>query len=107
MLPIQNIAASVLADVIRRQPPSRARTAFAWTVVAGPAMARATAVDLREHILYVTAKDARWAREINRAHDVVLARLQALLGSELRDLRVLLAHRASDLGPRPSDVSHA
>jgi hypothetical protein len=100
VLPVQNIAATVLADVIRRQPPSRARTAFAWSVVAGPAMARATSVDLRGHILYVTAKDTRWAREIHRAHDVVLARLQALLGSELEDLRVLLAPRTSDLDHR-------
>ena len=76
---MQNIAASVLADIIRRQPPSRERTTFAWGVVAGTALTRATSNELRGGVLIVTAKDARWAR------------LQSLLGGELRDLRVLTA----------------
>ena len=100
MHPVQNIAASVLADIIRRQPPSRERTSFAWSVVAGPALARASSVELRAGILFVTAKDARWAREVERARPGIRARLQSLLGSELRDLRVLLAAVTSALDPR-------
>ena len=38
MLPVQTIAATVLAEVIRRQPSSPARTSFAWTVAVGPAL---------------------------------------------------------------------
>jgi predicted nucleic acid-binding Zn ribbon protein len=98
--PVQNIAAGVLADLIRRQPPSRERTSFAWSVVAGPALARATSVELREGVLFVTAKDARWAREVERARAGIRARLQSLLGNELRDLRVFLARGTSALDPR-------
>jgi predicted nucleic acid-binding Zn ribbon protein len=100
--PVQNIAARVLSDIIRRQPPSRERTSFAWSVVAGPALARATAVELRGEVLHVTAKDARWAREVERAREGILSRLRSLLGNDLRDLRVLVGSRASDVGPRSS-----
>ena len=67
MLPVQNIATTVLAEIIRRQPASKERTAFAWSVAVGPALARATTVELRNARLVVTARDARWAREIERA----------------------------------------
>jgi hypothetical protein len=100
VLPVQNIAAGVLAEIIRRQPSSRERTSFAWSVVAGPALARAATVDLRGGILYVTPKDDRWTRELHRAGDTLLARLQALLGPELCELRVLSAPRSPNLEPR-------
>ena len=93
MLPVQNIASGVLAEIIRRQPSSRERTAFAWSVVAGSALGRAATVDLRDGILYVTPKDDRWTRELHRAGDTLLTRLQALLGPELLELRVLSAPR--------------
>ncbi len=40
------------------------------------------------------------AREVERARPGIRARLQSLLGSELRDLRVLLAAGTSALDPR-------
>jgi predicted nucleic acid-binding Zn ribbon protein len=82
MQPLQSFAAGVLADVIRRQPASPARTAFAWTVAAGPAMARAATVEARDGVLFVTPKDPRWSREITRASDTLLHRVQELLGSD-------------------------
>lgn len=82
MLPVQAIATTVLADVIRRQPHSAARTAFAWTVAVGPALARVTTVELRNRNLIVTARDAQWARELDRARGTILPRLQMLLGRE-------------------------
>jgi predicted nucleic acid-binding Zn ribbon protein len=82
VLPVQNIAPAVLAEIIRRQHPSSGRTAFAWSVAVGPALARATTVDLREGILYVTPKDDRWTRELARSRDTVLTRLQGLLGAD-------------------------
>jgi predicted nucleic acid-binding Zn ribbon protein len=100
VLPVQNIASGVLAEILRRQPSSRERTAFAWTVVAGPAVARAATVDMRDGILYVTPKDDRWTRELHRAGDSLLTRLQALLGPELREVRVLSAPRSPNLEPR-------
>jgi predicted nucleic acid-binding Zn ribbon protein len=69
-----------MADVLRRQPPSPARTAFAWQLAVGPALARCTAVELQGGVLLVCARDARWAREIARAAETVLPRMQQLLG---------------------------
>lgn len=83
MLPLQGFATTVVADVIRRQPLSPGKTSLAWTVAVGPAISRATSVELRDGILYVTPKDARWAAEVDRAAGTILARVQALLGAGL------------------------
>ena len=104
MLPLNHLATGVLAEVIRRQPASAARTTFAWSVAVGPAVARATTVELRDGVLAVTPKDPRWAQEIQRSCEVIVGRLCALLGPGAVDsLRVLDAPRTSHLGPR----SHA
>ena len=88
MEPFQSFSAAVLADVIRRQPPSSARTAFAWSVAAGPAMARAASVEARNGVLVVSPKDARWAREIERSSATLLSRVQTLLGREVTSLQI-------------------
>jgi hypothetical protein len=80
MQPLTTIAAQVLAETIRRQPASKERTAFAWTVAVGPAMSRASTVELRGRTLVVHPRDAGWAREIGRATATILPRLAALLG---------------------------
>ena len=82
VLPVQSFAPAVLAELIRRQPASKERTAFAWSVAVGPALARVTTVDLRDRTLTVTARDPRWARELERARETILARLQHLLGRD-------------------------
>ena len=81
MVPLQNFATGVLADVIRRQPPSQARTSFAWTVAVGPALARSTTATLSGALLTVRARDARWAKEVERAAETILKRMQHLLGA--------------------------
>jgi predicted nucleic acid-binding Zn ribbon protein len=82
MLPVQTIATSVMAEIIRRQPASKERTAFAWSLAVGPALSRATTVELRNARLFVTARDPRWALEIARANDTILKRVQLLLGQD-------------------------
>jgi len=82
MLPVQTIAASVMAELLRRQPASKERTAFAWSIAVGPALSRATTVELRHARLFVTARDPRWALEIERATETILKRVQLLLGPE-------------------------
>jgi predicted nucleic acid-binding Zn ribbon protein len=82
MLPIQNFAGGVLAEIIRRQPASKERTAFAWQLAVGPALARVTTVELADGVLNVTTADPRWTREIRRARDVIVERLQNLLEPE-------------------------
>jgi predicted nucleic acid-binding Zn ribbon protein len=89
VLPIQQFSAGVLADIVRRQPPSPARTSFAWQLAVGPAIARVTTVDLADGVLTVRASDARWGREIARARPMILGRLQEILGlGEVKGLRV-------------------
>lgn len=80
MVPLQHFATNVLAEVVRRQPASPARTAFAWQIAVGAALARSTTVSLDGGVLRVRARDARWAREIERAADTILERVQHLLG---------------------------
>jgi predicted nucleic acid-binding Zn ribbon protein len=79
---VQSFAPAVLAEVIRRQPASQARTEFAWAVAVGPALARVTTVEMRNHNMIVCARDVQWARELERARDTILPRLQALLGRD-------------------------
>jgi hypothetical protein len=81
MVPLQSFATGVLADIIRRQPPSPARTTFAWTVAVGPALARTTTATLTESVLTIRARDPRWAKEVQRAADTILLRMQHLLGA--------------------------
>ena len=104
VLPVQNIAAGVLADVIRRQRPSPARTAFAWSVAVGPALARATLVELRDSVLIVTAKDARWTRELERAADTILKRVQLLVGPEVQRISVVAAASSATDDARSSSL---
>jgi hypothetical protein len=82
MVPLQSFSTGVLADLIRRQPPSPGRTAFAWQLAVGPALARSTTVELQAGTLTVRARDPRWGREIERAADTILLRLQRLLGPD-------------------------
>jgi hypothetical protein len=86
---LNQFAPAVLADIIRRQPASRARTAFAWSVAVGPALARATTVEVRDRTLVATARDARWAREIERARHTILARVRDLLGDAVDEIDVI------------------
>ena len=82
MLPIQRLTSSVLNEIIRRQPPSEGRTAFAWQLAVGAAIARATTVRLADGVMTVTASDERWVTEVEAARDIVLRRLQSLLGPD-------------------------
>jgi hypothetical protein len=81
MVPLQNFATGVIAEVIRRQPASPGKTTFAWTVAVGPALARSATVALAGDVLKVRVRDPRWAREIERAADTILKRMQHLLGA--------------------------
>ena len=79
---IQTFAGGVLADVVRRQPPSPARTTFAWQLAVGPALARVTSVEMEGTALRVRSTDERWLKEIDRARAIILPKVQHLLGQE-------------------------
>ena len=82
MLPIQQFSPAVLAEIIRRQPASKEKTAFAWQLAVGATLARVSSVELNGGVLTVRTKDQRWTRELERASDTILLRLQHLLGRE-------------------------
>jgi hypothetical protein len=82
MQPIQQFSSRVLSELIRRQPASQEKTAFAWQLAVGPALARVTTVELAQDILRVRVSDARWMVEVRRARPLVLTRLQQLLGPD-------------------------
>jgi hypothetical protein len=82
VLPLQSFSHGVLAEAIRRQPPSRARTALAWQLAVGTTLARATSIDQQGQTLTVRAADPRWTVEIERAREIILLRLQHVLGAD-------------------------
>jgi len=82
MVPLQQFATGVIAELIRRQPASPGRTTFAWTIAVGPALARSATVTLADRILQVRPRDARWAKEIERLSTTILPRMQHLLGRD-------------------------
>jgi len=99
MRAIQQFTPAVLAEVIRRQPPSEGRTMLAWQVAVGAAIARATTVQLADGVLTVTAKDPRWVADVEASRSIVLTRLKQLLGNdEVRSIR--LADKSSGRRPR-------
>ena len=76
-------------SVLARNHPSTARDrrrkrVSSWQLAVGPSpRPSATTVDLVDCALVVRAADSRWMREIERARDVILARLQHLLGANI------------------------
>lgn len=82
MAHFQRLSAEIVAGIIQRQPASKSKTAFAWQLAVGPVLARVTTVELTDGVLVVRSADARWTQEIRRAADVILPRLQQLLGPD-------------------------
>jgi len=89
MVPAQRILPDVLALMIRRQPLTPEKVAFAWRIAAGAAVARASQVELRpDGTLLVSVDDPRWRQEIERALGMLRPKLIALLGDDLRWIHV-------------------
>jgi hypothetical protein len=95
VLPVQSVAAGVLAEIIRRQPASKERTAFAWSVAVGPALARVSRVELEGTTLRVRVADERWQLELERARPTILPRLRAFLGADAIASMVILDTRTA------------
>ena len=68
----------LLAD----QPESAAKAAFAWQMVAGPAIRRASVTSWSDGTLRVSPTTAAWRRELVRARPILLERLRHLLGPD-------------------------
>ena len=82
MRSVQTFSGGVLADIIRRQPPSPGRTQLAWQLAVGPTLHRLTSVEMEGTTLRVRSSDPRWLKEIERARATILPKLQSLLGKD-------------------------
>ena len=69
-----------LAAILRNAPLTPEKVAFAWRAAVGPAVDKATRIELRNGLLVVHAKDGSWQREVERSAPLIRSRLQALLG---------------------------
>lgn len=88
MKPVNDLAPSVVSQVLRRQPLSPGKVGLAWQIAAGPKLARAAQITIAQHSsaslsLTVRARDARWVVEIDRLRPALIERLTFLLGKRV------------------------
>lgn len=89
MVPLNSFAPALLAQIIRQQPPSPARTALAWQIAVGAAISRRAQVSLEDGLLLVQVRNTHWAAELQGARETIVTRMRALLGpGEVREMRV-------------------
>ena len=73
-----------VARIVRPAPLSTEKVLFAWRMAVGPAIARVSRVALSgDRALVATLEDARWRPELDRSADIILVRLQQLLGDDI------------------------
>jgi len=73
-----------VARIVRPAPLSTEKVLFAWRMAVGPAIARVSHVALSDRrTLVATLTDARWRPELDRSADIILVRLQQLLGDDV------------------------
>ena len=82
-----------LMELLRGAPLSDGKVTFAWNAAVGPALERVTTVKLERTVLIVDAASAQWSRELERLRDVILARLQSLLGKDAVSSIIIRADR--------------
>jgi hypothetical protein len=71
---------AAIAAILESAPLSPEKVAFAWRTAVGPAIDNASTVELRDAVLHVTVRDARWQREVEHSAPLIRARLQSMLG---------------------------
>ena len=81
MIPVHDLVPSALATVLRKAPLTPEKVAFAWSVAVGPAIDKATTVELQGTRLRVRAKGAPWRREVERSAGIIRSRLDVALGN--------------------------
>lgn len=83
MKPLTTLADTVLPSLLARAPLTREKVDFSWRLAAGAHVHRACAVTLSNGVLEVSAPDRAWAHEIERSADVILSRMQRMLGRDV------------------------
>jgi predicted nucleic acid-binding Zn ribbon protein len=78
---LQQTAARVLGPLLHAQPLTAGKVTFAWSVAAGPLLARhGTPHWHHDGTLYVHARELVWVKELERSRPIVAERLAHLLG---------------------------
>jgi hypothetical protein len=78
---LDRTAVGALRLLLDAQPTTGAKVTFAWTIAAGPGLARAADVSWSETgTLRVRPRTDAWRQEIVRARPVIANRLASLLG---------------------------
>jgi predicted nucleic acid-binding Zn ribbon protein len=81
MEPLSTTARFSLRHILDGQPVTAAKVSFAWTIAAGPALARATEHEWRpDGVFVVRARTDAWVKELRRARPLLTERLTDLLG---------------------------
>ena len=78
---IPQLIPGAVMTLLRDQPLSAGKVAFAWRLAVGAAVDRASAIGLRDGgVLEVRVTDAQWAVELKRMAPIVKSRLETMLG---------------------------
>ena len=78
---LDRTAVGALRTMLEAQPTTGAKVTFAWTIAAGPSLARAADVSWAESgTLHVRPRTEAWRQELIRARPVIADRLASLLG---------------------------
>jgi hypothetical protein len=89
MIAVQRVLPDTLSEIVRRQPLTQAKVDFSWRTAVGPGLSRVSSAWLdADGTLHVRTEDDRWTREIERARDVIRARLDRLLGPDLKRVEI-------------------
>jgi len=81
MIALTDYMPDALGALLRRQPLSDAKVAFAWRTAVGTTLARYSSVHLdADGCLVVTVEDPQWRAEIRRISPMIRPRLEAWLG---------------------------
>lgn len=79
------LAPRALRAALDMQPVTSGKVLLAWSLAAGPTLAQATTATWRpdDSLLLLQAKSPAWREEVTRARPMLLARMAALLGSNV------------------------
>ena len=98
---LDQTALTALKSILETQPTTEAKVSFAWTIAAGPALARAATVTWSETgTLHVVARTEAWRQELARARPLIARRVADLVGQDV------VRRIAIDVVPDPRLVSN-
>jgi hypothetical protein len=81
---LDQTAVRALKTILDGQPTTDAKVSFAWTIAAGPTLARAATVTWSETgTLHVIARTEAWRQELARARPLIIQRIADLIGQDV------------------------